>query len=210
MTEAADLARKLERGFAKALALTRLAAVAPKEQQPSLLEEAVEALATSRRPDENRAELVARIAGIARRLGYPHHEELGLRAASLRMLWGVTGDRYTWQAQTDMELARVLAFVQPEMARFLIEDVLRNTGGIDDLPSSLYSGVVSAAAHVDPRWAVELVRRMPPDDLTDDYLRRGAAVGTVVRNLLESPDEIETATIGRFYQYSWLPVDKDW
>jgi len=214
LARAVQLARTIRGQFERRLALTRLSSVAPPDQVPDLLEEAAApppGATASLYGARSDAQAMAHVACVARRLGYQEYEAFALRAASLLGPPGAAADLEVPMGQTEFQVADTLAFVSPDLARHIMESTLSMVGGVGNLTSSTYRDLGTAASRIDPQWALELVRQMPPDDLTvltmPPGLPRAEAVAAVARALLWGPEEAEYE--GLHYQYFGLPIDQD-
>ena len=167
-----------------ARALGRLAYIAPADQAPGLIEEALEAL-VNRAPAgwaPAGAEDVGRLAFVAKSLAYPEWREIALRAASRRA--GV-------RKRMNYGLAYVLSFCDPELARHVLESAMALDGGMEGVVPGAYRMLAAAAMQIDPRWAAELIGQMVPDDVSKTHGPRTDAVHAVVRCLLRSPEAWE-------------------
>ncbi|MBM3474160.1 MAG: hypothetical protein FJX75_12900 [Armatimonadetes bacterium] len=211
---AIELARGIQDQYQRSRGLTLLASVAPQDRQAALLEEAAAGLVGSgdgyRGTGGRAGEAAARVACVARRLGYTACEDLALAAIAA----GARDGAYYGEGYVDlgdeMKRAGLLAFVAPDLARGMVESALTRGGGIAKIRGYEGSQLLSAACHVDPLWGVELLRQMPADKPGDDYGPRASAAVTVARNLVESPDDIESEILRSDYQWSWIPTDEDW
>jgi hypothetical protein len=214
LDRAVGLARGLEDSYQRCRALTLLASIAPQDRKAALLEEAAAGLSSAgddpRGLGTRSGECAARLACVARRLGYADYPSLALVAMAANARTSLRyGGGYGYQ-RDDMDCARLLAFCAPDLAREMIESALARRPNLAKLHSYEASGLVSAACHVDPLWGVELIRQSAPDDPKDEFSRRMSAAITVARNLLESPDDLEYEVLCSDYQWSWIPTDEDW
>jgi len=219
LDRAVEAARGIKNTLNRALALTRLASLAPRERVPALIEEAADTLVAEGRKtveepayfgDTRQVEALARVACVARRLGYSQYQEMALRAASLCSRGAGNFSDAGMNVRNEFQIARVLAFTSPELARDVINSALAGAGGMERLNPQAYDRLAAAAAEVDPQWAAELVKQMKPDAADADRAGRASAVGSLVARLLDSPEDRETRMLTEEdYQYSWLPVDKD-
>jgi len=110
----------------------------------------------------------------------------------------------------------MLAFTDPELARHLLEGAIAFAGGAEGMRAQLLSGAIAAAAEIDPRWAVELLKHMPPDDPAvqgEQYAEHAPpyaeAVAAVARRLLDAPEDREHVILADDYQWNWLAEEED-
>ncbi len=194
----------------KGRAIGRLAYVAPADQAPAIVQEALDELTqtagASASGTTRHASDIGRLAYVARSVGHPEWREIALRAAASR-----NGERRPPPADgkrrappREYELAWVLSFSDPEMARHLLESALTIDGGIQGVNRGAFQEIASAAMQMDPTWAAELIAQMAPDDLAETHGDRTDAVWAVVRCLLRSPDAWEAAML-RSGLGSWGP-----
>jgi len=196
---ALNAARSIPQPFTayKGRAMGRLAYVAPAERAPGIIEEALDELTQTAGASASGVTPyacdVGRLAYVARSVGHSEWREIALRAAASR-----SGERRPPPADgkrrappSEYELAWVLSFSDPEMARHLLESALTIDGGIQGVNRGAFQEIASAAMQMDPTWAAELIAQMTDDDLGESHGDRTDAVWAVVRCLLRSPDAWE-------------------
>lgn len=216
LDRALELIRGISEHMYRARALTRLSQVAPADQVPALIGEATDALVQelgrygyAGGGREDVAKALASVACVARRLGYQQYESIALKAASFhgrRQGGYVDTGLNIWH---DLELAQVLAFTVPEVARQIIESALAAYGGLDEVHPRAGSRLGAAAVEADVRWALELMAQMCADDIEQPDLRRASALAAVVSRLVESPQEREDELLTSDSWGPWLIVDED-
>ncbi len=212
---AVQVAQGIEDDFYRALALGRLSSVAPPPRVPQLIAQAAEALLASTEFSESRlnraAQALASLACVARRRGYDQYQALSSRAVALRAVGYTASGSISSSLHYDLQLARILAFSHPELARVVINSALTYAGGWDKVPASRYSSLAAAAAEVDVDWALALLAQMPPDAPGTDPLHRGSSAVAIAKRLLTSAEEREEHLLGHSYLHGqWLPVEEDW
>ncbi len=212
---AIEIARGLSRKELRARALALLAQVGPEQRVPQLLEQAAGELiaeGTDQGMDPRGSSLaqpMARLACVARRLGYQQYMDFALRAASLHTRGAESGYVDTsLNVREDFTLAIQLACTSPELSRHITASALQRAGGVAKLNEHCYSVLAAAAAEVDINWAAQLLEQMPPDDPSAKQLYRTEAARAVVRRLLETPEEREHDMLTRYE--AWIVVDEDY
>ncbi len=212
---AIEIASGLSRNELRARALALLAQVGPEERVPQLLEQAAgeliaEATEQGMAPGGSRlAQSMARLACVARRLGYQQYMDFALRAASLHIRGAESGYVDTsLNVREDFTLAIQLAYTSPEFSRHITESALQRARGVAKLNGHCYSTLAAAAAEVDITWAGQLLKQMPPDDPSARRLCRTEAARAVVRRLLETPEEREHEMLTSYE--NWIVVDEDY
>ena len=213
--QAVKMARGIEDTTCRPMALAKLAAVAPVEQQTQLLEENAEDLMARGALGGGSglgspAQAMACLACVARRLGYDQYVELALRAFAL----GAAGARYGGgrddSTYDQLSTARLLAFTAPELARQVVHRVLRRGEDSPALHAHSNSTVVAVAGEVDITEAMQLLAQMPRDAVDKQFMPRAEAVLQVVSCLLDPPEQRERHLLVETGQLSWLPVDEDY
>ncbi len=213
---AIEIAEGLSRNELRARALARLAQVGPEQRVPQLLEQAAGELiaqASERGMDpgggSGLAQSMARLACVARRLGYQQYMDFALRAASLHTRGAESGYVDTsLNVREDFTLAIQLACTSPELSRHITASALQRVGGVEKLNEYCYSALAAAAAEVDINWAGQLLEQMPPDEPSAKQLYRTEAARALVRRLLETPEEREHDMLTRYE--AWIVVDEDY
>lgn len=210
-----DLANGIQDGFFRGYALARLCQVAPPDQVPMLLNEAQAAvLAQSARyggsmQSEREPQSLARLACIGRQMGYPYYGDIALRAASIRVRGAGNARAAYYNVTGDFSLARMLAFTDRALARHLLDAAVEYAGGTTAMKPDLYYSAVAAAGELDPKWAVEMLKAMPPDDPAIQGPGYAETVAALVRRLVDSPESREHAILADDYQWNWLAEDVD-
>ena len=196
-----ELAERAElRNRTKSLAyayLARAVAETDRARAHELLEQAVQ-IQTAKAQRGNSfnnvsspAAVVARVAQIARDIGYPDVPGLVLRAMSLRLTHREAWDS-TRRRRSNTVLAFCLAYVDADTARWLIEPLvepfLREQLDTYVAGHSLRNQVmVHALASLDPTRAAEAVLAMPDDKPDRADGRKGASLLQLIEFLLLEP-----------------------
>ncbi len=172
------------------LALGRVACVAEGDERCRLLEEAAG-------PPDRRvrgmtraieAECAARIACLARRLGYSQPRQLALRAL-LRWARRAPTHSADWSLGRVAGLAEALAPVAPDTVRALVECELAVCGG-SAYPTT-WVELLHAAAACDPAWALELLERHGGQITARSELHRIDAYQAIGAALATTPETRE-------------------
>jgi len=195
LARAVEVARGIGNPVHLGAALARLAWVAPDAQRAALIEEAVDALLSDSQMG-GAAYMAARAACAARQLGYPGYGTIAVRALAA-----------TGAAADSTEVARALAFVRPDLARYVIERKLLQAGGIGGVQPYVVAGMLRTLATVDPDRAMELLLAWAPPEEQEDYDTRLRVVTDVVKALLDGPAEEERAIITG--GNGLIPTDED-
>jgi hypothetical protein len=183
----------------KGRAIGRLAYVAPAERAPAIIEEALDELMRTAVESGSTqwASDIGRLAYVARSVGYPEWREIALRATSCRN--GARephpDDGIRRAPPAEYDLAYVLSFSDPEMARHVLTSALAIDGGIRGAPRGAFEAIASAAMQMDPRWAADLIGQMSNDDLAESHGYRTDAVWAAVRCLVRSPEAWKSAML---------------
>ncbi|MEN6544930.1 MAG: hypothetical protein ABFE07_02720, partial [Armatimonadia bacterium] len=152
---------------------------------------------------------LARVACIARRQGYPCYREIAAMAAAQRTLGTGNASPAMANLSEDFALARLVAFTDPALARHLTLAALNLGGGLGSLDSYNCRSAMAAAAEVDPMWAVELLKQLPPDDPKAKDQPRAQATAVVASRLVGSAQAREDRDLQENYQYNWLAAGED-
>ena len=197
LQEATKQARSLSVPQMRALALVRLAGRAPTDQVAALVDEAAAALESEVRRSPGRAMVLPdlyRVAIVARRLGHSGYREFGRRAAALstRALPVVNDD---WTLQQSLSFARLLAGVDPDLARHIVDGVLAEAGGAGKLQSSVAVPLLEVVASLDVSWALTVLESLPGDGSRETAAARGLAAAAVAEALTNPADEREAVLL---------------
>ena len=115
------------------------------------------------------------------------------------------GDR---SAYADVLLAMTLARYDREIARSLIEPLVRGDDRSRPYFNTRRAELPAAVAAIDPKWAVELVEAMPDDpDLKIQSTKNAARLA--VANLLGRAGEKRFRHIESSYLNLWVPDTED-
>jgi hypothetical protein len=116
----------------------------------------------------------------------------------------------------EFQVAWVLAFTAPDLARHAVEANLRRTAGVQRLAPISYYALAAAAAEVDVDWALELLRQMTPDVPDGEALYRTYAVEAVAYRLCTAVEAREYRLLAEDSRlvttgptWTWIPVDED-
>ena len=191
--------------FMSGLAASRLAWVAPEERQAGLIEDAAVG-----RMEAGDAGGVARVACAARLLGSPRYEEYAVRALSMaRMPEDAAELRRAVSGRAD--LAEGLAFVRPDLGRYLVDATLSQIGGIGRYPAYAVDVLLRAEAALDPDRAAELFLSWPRKEQEGerDYSYRIVAAVKLAQALLDGPSKQEQSVLTEGYAVGFRPIDRD-
>ena len=151
-----------QRGLAIAYVASFLAET-DRERAYELIDEAMQVMVqgASRYAYWGNAAAVARVAQLALDIEYPDMQGLVMRALSLR-----ASDRPEMERPQELfygaYLAQCLAWVDTEAAGQLLEPLVAEIPSLAEKEASVQT-IVTAAALVDPDWALEIVRGMADD-----------------------------------------------
>ena len=195
--------------------LVRMCLAAPRERLPEWIEEVRDLLEPpppEQRGDglqssgEREVQGLAVLALMARRVGYQGAREIMLRAVLARMRsWSWPGGgRITLRGEgqprmdrTRLELAQVVALMEPQLARRLVPPDVAP----DDRDMVLYAGTL---AGTEPLRAVKLLKGLPagPGEAGRTFEQASADVAEA---LMLSPEERETLLLQRDRDWACLP-----
>jgi hypothetical protein len=155
----------------------------------------------------NIAPIAAVLLPVAERIDPKLVDEYLWRSLAIRQP-SPLGQRFPGRAaQTDVQLAIVLARFDRAIARLLIEPLARRNGP-DLLSFSTRGELHAAAAAIDPKWAVTLVEQLPDDpDLATNQPKNSARLA--VANVLGLVGEPRLRKLQYGYLLLWAPDVED-
>jgi len=181
LDEAVQRARSIGNPIPRAMALCRLAQVAPPDRRRELLWRAAqgvldECLSSSRNGGhvEGAANGLCRISIVARRLGLQDYRELAWRAASVRVRGSGHYVERRLNVIYDFSLAKPMASVDPELARHVVDAAIDCAGGEAKLPR--LGAYMEAMAQLDPEGTLRRVET----DLADPGTPAGSRLDIVL------------------------------
>ncbi|MBD3174158.1 MAG: hypothetical protein GF320_03180, partial [Armatimonadia bacterium] len=212
LDQAMELVASIEDPGSRCLSLARLVHVAPEGRKREVFLRAVE-VALTEAPGQGHgdvdARLVAQLACLGRRLGYEGYLTLA-RLAAERVRASASSPDTAWEFYMGAtEVAPILAFVDRDLARELLEEAMAQPPPELDAPQEVTGWyqleLAAAAAEVDIDWGLAMMEEWGLGDSSVDPRIAVFAVEELLQRFLWSDERREDELLAADYEAGVIP-----
>jgi hypothetical protein len=212
LDHALELAAAIETASARCRTFARLVHVAPEGRKHEVFLRAVE-VALTEAPGQGHgdvdARLLAQLACLGRRLGYEGYLTLA-RLAAERVRESASSSDTAWEFYMGaVEVAPILAFVDRDLARELLEEAMAQPPPEFDAPQEVAGWyqleLAAAAAEVDIDWGLAMMEEWGVEDSSVDPRVAVFAFEELLQRFLWSDERREDELLAADYEAGVIP-----